>query len=105
MDDGQAHSSPSLWPEIIDLTKSWHCALTSITLRLSEKTPVSHSFVEKLLGAHSSTLEHVALINVDVLWESVRAIAVKCKRLDRLAIHIPNRDVVSDCRARSYSQL
>lgn len=81
---------------MIALTKSWHCLLSSITLRLSDKIAISHAFVEELIVAHSSTLEHIALINVDVSWQSVRTIAKKCGRLERFAIHIPNKDVVSD---------
>jgi hypothetical protein len=88
-------SSPPLWPAMIAFTKSWGSPLASITLRLSDKCSVAHPFIEDLLAAHSSTLEHIAIINVDVAWESVRAIAVKCTRLDRLAFHIPSKDVVS----------
>ncbi|EKM57109.1 uncharacterized protein PHACADRAFT_92045 [Phanerochaete carnosa HHB-10118-sp] len=87
-------NSPSLWPAMIALTKAWGCPLASITLRLSDKVSLSHSFVVELLNAHGTTLEHVALINVEPAWESVRAIAMKAKRLDRLKMHIPIKDVV-----------
>lgn len=83
-----------LWPAIIALTKSWQCSLTSITLRLSDKTTILSTFTDDLLAAHGSTLEHIAMINVDIPWESVRAIASKCERLERLAFHIPHKDVV-----------
>ena len=88
-------TTPALWPAIVALTKTWGCPLTSITLRLSDKVALSHSFVEELLDAHGAALEHIALINVDAAVESVRAIAGKVKQLDRLAIHIPTKDVVS----------
>ncbi|GJE93472.1 F-box protein [Phanerochaete sordida] len=86
-------SSPSLWPAVVVQTKAWGCALASITLRLSDKVALSHSFVQDLLDAHGATLEYIALINVDAAWESVRAIAVKAKKLERLAMHIPTKDV------------
>ncbi|KIP10775.1 hypothetical protein PHLGIDRAFT_84443 [Phlebiopsis gigantea 11061_1 CR5-6] len=92
--NGNAHAtSHPLWHTIIALTKSWGCSLTSITLRLSEKTPISPLFIEELLEAHSSTLAHIAMINFDIPWESVKVIATKCERLERLAFHIPHKDV------------
>ena len=87
--------SPPLWPAIIAFTKTWGCPLSSLTLRLSDKFGVSHTFVEELIAAHGSTLEYLGLINVDVPWESVRAIAGKCTRLERLAFHIPSKEFVS----------
>lgn len=91
------HANPTshpLWHVIIALTKSWQCSLTSITLRLSDKTPISPTFIEELLDAHSSTLEHIAMINFDLPSESVNAIATRCERLERLALHIPHKEVV-----------
>lgn len=87
--------TPSLWNSIIALTRSWSCPLSSITLKLSDKLPVGDSFIQELLDAHEATLTHVALLNCALPLESVRSICTRCADLERIAISIPIKDIVS----------
>lgn len=87
-------TTPALWRSMIEHTREWLSPISSLTLRLVENVPISYSFIADIVDTHGSTLTQIAMLDCGVGVDSVRAIATRCLELERLAVHIPSKDVV-----------
>ncbi|THH05782.1 hypothetical protein EW145_g4540 [Phellinidium pouzarii] len=84
-----------LWSNIIAHTKSTHAPLSSLTLRLSEKLIITSAMIDEILDAHADTLTALRFIKCVIDIASVKQICQRCKNLEKLATHVPVKDLVS----------
>ncbi|CAL1710012.1 unnamed protein product [Somion occarium] len=85
--DGTSYAS------IFTLTRSWGCTLHAITVKLSTSLAVGDSFMKALLRGHGSNLAHLSLINCMLLDDHFRRIVHRCKRIERLSVIIPHKNI------------
>lgn len=93
-------TAPALWKSLISLTRSWLCPLGSITFRLSEKTPIPHSFIHDIVDAHGASLRQLAMFDCEVDPTSIWLIASRCPSLERLAVYVPKKNLVRRLSAK-----
>ena len=102
-DDG-IDRTPQIWRFMLSKTKTWSCPLSSIILRLSDKITIPSSLVKELLDGHASTLKSISLISCEFNMLSLRSIAQRCTQLEKFAVTVPTRDIVSSIfRAQTVS--
>jgi hypothetical protein len=86
---------PQISEFMLAKTRAWSCRLSSFMLRLSESVILSTSFVKEILDAHAKTLRSITLISCGLHNSSLESVARRCILLERLAVKIPAKDVVS----------
>lgn len=67
------------------------------------KVMVGHPFIEQLLLAHAHTLREVSFIDASVAMESVLLICKSCIHLERLAVPIPLKEIVSSTYPMAFT--
>lgn len=87
--------TPQIWRFMIAQTKTWPCQLSSIVLRISDRITLPTSLVKGLLDGHAATLNSITLINCEIDTPSLKSLAQRCARLEKLAAKVPIRDIVS----------
>ncbi|TFK52940.1 hypothetical protein OE88DRAFT_1711773 [Heliocybe sulcata] len=96
-------STPSLWTTLFQKTAEWSCPLSSVTLKLSERTLVSDNFVKTLLDAHESTLRNLFFVRCRLSLESLRTICERCGELEKLGVGVPVKEIEPFIDALSLS--
>ncbi|KAL5497720.1 hypothetical protein ACEPAH_2651 [Sanghuangporus vaninii] len=98
-------SVEALWCSIIAHTKACAASLMSLTLQLSDKLTLQQSTIEDIVNAHADTLTSLRFVKCGISMSSLRLICRRCKKLERLAIHIPMKELnfFTDAIAESNS--
>ncbi|KAI0791563.1 hypothetical protein BC629DRAFT_369775 [Irpex lacteus] len=96
--------TPQIWRFMIAQTKTWPCQLSSIVLRISDRITLPTSLVKGLLDGHAATLNSITLINCEIDTPSLKSLAQRCARLEKLAAKVPIRDIEVFADALSHSQ-
>ncbi|KAI0681732.1 hypothetical protein C8Q76DRAFT_637468 [Earliella scabrosa] len=88
---------------MLELSQSWSCRLSSFSLKLSEKTTLSHAFIKEFIKAHRETLVHLSFRNCALTQDSTMLMFRKCKALETLRMGVPVKEIAwfADALARS----
>jgi hypothetical protein len=95
--DTQSHSpstTPALWGQIFNVIQPWSLPLTSIVLKMSHRLVVGESFIQFLAAGYGNTLTNLAFINCAVTVEALQCIALRCRKLRRLAFPVQHSEIV-----------
>ena len=92
---GLAIVMPQIWQIIFSARMPPSFQLTSLFLRFSDKLVLSRDLVKDILNAHGSTLKSLYFVNCELDFDGLKSVAVRCQQLERLAVKIPIKDVVS----------
>ncbi|KAH8112932.1 hypothetical protein DFH11DRAFT_1604724, partial [Phellopilus nigrolimitatus] len=85
----------NIWSNIIAHTKSTHAPLSILTLQLSGKLVLSDTIVDEILDAHADTLTMLRFVRCGVGVSKLREICSRCGKLEKLAVHVPVKELNS----------
>ena len=85
---------------MLELSQSWSCPLSSFSLKLSEKTTLSHAFIKDFIKTHRETLVHLSFRNCALTQDSTMLMFRKCKALETLRMGVPVKEIVSHLTQR-----
>jgi hypothetical protein len=92
-----ATTTPTLWHALLLERASplYGSPLRSLSLRMAQRLLVGDPFIEALARAYAPTLSRLALYNCCAANSALGFVARTCRKLERLEVPVPTKDMVS----------
>ncbi|KAK7056338.1 hypothetical protein VNI00_002891 [Paramarasmius palmivorus] len=95
---------PVVLSSILKVFRPAYLSLTSFVIRVPGAKTVGHSFVEQLVKDYGATLRQVSFVDCDLELQSTVHICTHCKNLERLALPVPLKDLLTFTAAIARSK-